>query len=145
MLPQSKLILAIDALSVTAGGTHTGTIDTLGYDFASIDVIMATSNATTNNPTVFKLVESDATVTNITSVDDITAFVGDTAWTIPAEDTNNGNTYKFNVDLRGRKRYLGVRISPLTTQLVSVTANLFRGDEAPISATKANVDAIVEG
>ena len=53
--------------------------------------------------------------------------------------------FKFNLDLRGRKRYLGVRISPLTTHIITATANLSRNDEAPVDATGANVTALVEG
>lgn len=142
-LPQSRLVVAVAGITSSNGATGTGTIDTLGYDFASIDIYMGASNDSTNNPTVFNIVEADVSTT--TSFVTISGFVGDTDWTIPAEDTDNGNTYKFNIDLRGRMRYLGTRISPLTTQLISVTCNLFRGDEAPVGATKANVDAIVEG
>ena len=52
---------------------------------------------------------------------------------------------KFNVDLKGRERYLRLSISPLTTQVITAIANLYRGDEAPVNTTDANVKALVEG
>jgi len=145
MLPQGKQVICIAQSSTTNAATATGNIDTLGFDFCTLDVIMATSNDTTNNPTVFKLQESDDTT--VTNFADITAFVGDGTggWTIPAAVTSGNWGAKFNVDLRGRKRYLRLSISPLTTQVITAIANLYRGDEAPVNTTDADVKALVEG
>jgi len=147
MLPvYGKQVIAISPQSVTNAATATGNIDTQGFDgYATIDIAMATSNNVTNNPSVLKLAECDTTV--VTSFADITAFVGDGTggFTIPNAVTSGVWGAKFNVDLRGRKRYLRVSISPLTTQILSVVANLFKGDEAPVGTTLANVKAIVNG
>jgi hypothetical protein len=55
------------------------------------------------------------------------------------------NNYKFNVDCRARKRYLQPVYSPQTTQTVTVLANLGRGEQAPVTAAKANAMTLVEG
>ncbi len=143
MQPQSKQIIAINQASTTNAATASGNIDTLGYDYVTIDVITTTSNVVSNNPSVLKLAESDDTV--VTNFADVSGFVGDTDFTIPDSVTSGDWGMKFNVDCRARKRYLKVSVSPLTTQVISAIANLHRADEAPITATKAGVQALVEG
>jgi len=142
MNPLRKSILAINQLSTTNAETASGVIDTLGYDFAEIDVIATSSNDTTNNPSVLKLSESD----DLTTYTDVSGAVGDSDFDIPACYTNTASDYKvkFSVDCRPRKRYLKVSISPVTTQIITAIANLHRGDEGPTSATDASVDALVE-
>ncbi len=145
MREQPKQVIVISQASTTNAATASGNIDTLGYEYASIDVIMATSDDTTNNPTVLKLADSDDTV--VSNFADIAAFVGDDAagFTVPDAVTAGNWGVKFNVDLRGRKRWLKVSISPLTTQVITCIANLFRGDVAPVNTTDANVKALVSG
>jgi hypothetical protein len=143
MLPQQKQVIVISQASTTNGATASGNIDRLGFDFATIDVITSTSDAVSNNPSVLKLAESDDT--NATNFSDITAFVGDTAFTIPDSVTSGNWGVKFNVDCRGLKRYLKLSITPTTTQVITGIANLSRGNEAPVSTTSANVTALVEG
>ena len=142
MNPLRKCVLAINQLSTTNGATTTGVIDTLGYDFAEIDVIATSSNNVTNNPSVLKLSESD----DATTYTDVSGFVGDTDFTIPAVYTNTASDWKvkFSVDCRPRKRYLKVSVTPITTQILTAIANLHKGDEGPNSATDASVDALVE-
>lgn len=142
MNPVSKQVIAINQASTTNAGTASGNVDTLGYDYATIDVITTTSDDTTNNPSVLKLSESDDTV--VTNFANVSGTVGDTDWTIPAAVTTGDWGVKFGVDLRARKRYLKVSLSPLTTQSVTAIANLFKGDEGPDSSTDANVVALVE-
>lgn len=142
----TKQVVMIGQSSTTNAATASGNVDTKGYDFASIDVLMATSNVTSNNPTVLKLAESDDTV--VTNFADISGFVGDTDFTIPDAETvatNAPNAFKFNVDLSGRKRYLKLSISPLTTQVITAIANLSKAEQSPVSATDANTKLLVEG
>jgi hypothetical protein len=144
MFPQLKSVVAINNVSKTNGATATGTIDTLGYDWATIDVIATTADAVTNKPTVIKLQESDDT--NASNFADIAAAVGGggSGWTVPAALTSGNNNYKFNVDCRARKRYLQVVFTPPTTQIVTAVANLGRGEQAPVTAAKAGALALVE-
>ena len=142
MNPLRKYVLAINNLSTTNAATASGVIDRLGYDRMELDVSASSSNDTTNNPTVLKLSESD----DLTTYADVSGAVGDTDFDIPAAFTNTASDFKvkFNVDLRPRKRYLKISVSPLTTQIISAAANLSLGDEGPDSATDAGVQTLVE-
>lgn len=142
MQPQSKQVIVINQSSTTNAGTASGNIDTLGYDFATIDVITTTSNDVTNNPSVLKLSESDDTV--VSNFANVSGAVGDTDFTIANSVTTGDWGMKFNVDCRARKRYLKVSVSPLTTQVITAIANLHKGKEAPVSTTDAGVYNLVE-
>ncbi|HEY2178107.1 MAG TPA: hypothetical protein VGH15_05945 [Caulobacteraceae bacterium] len=145
MTPQLKTIVAVNGVSKTNGATASGIIDTLGYDWATIDIIATTADVVSNSPTVVKLQEAD--VTNSSSFADITAFA--TPASVPAANTAATavlqNNFKFNVDCRGRKRYLQPVYSPATTQTVTILANLGRGEQAPYTAAKANAMVLTEG
>ena len=139
MLPLPKSVIVISPASITNAATATGSFDTLGYDFAVIDVMSTTSNDTTNNFSVLTLAEGDTT-SAYTAVS-----TGDTDFTIAAADTaNNVVVARFNVDLRGRKRYLKLSASPVTTQTIWAHAHLHRADELPVTAAKANASVVVD-
>jgi hypothetical protein len=137
---RSKQAILVNQESITAGGTATGYVDTLGYDYLTVDVITSTSDAATNNPSVLKLGQSDAT----SGFTDIQGTIGDTDWTIPDAVTSGTWGLRFNVDLRGRKRYVNISLSPLTTQTVTAIGTLSRADESPTDAAGAGVDALIE-
>lgn len=140
----TKSIAGILGTGVTNGATVTANIDTLGFDHLSLDVIMGTSNTTSNNPSVLKLSESDDTV--VTNFTDISGFVGDTDFTIAAADTSAENIYRFDVQLRNRKRYIRLTVSPTTTQATVYSARLARPEvSSDASATKAGVENLVRG
>lgn len=139
---RTKQVIAINQASTTNAGTASGTIDTLGYDWAQIDVITTTSDDTTNNPSVLKL--SESATTDATNFSDVSGAVGDTDFTIPAAVTSGNWGMRFNVDCRARKRYLKISLSPLTTQLVTAIGTLHAADEGPTDATGAGVKVLVE-
>ena len=147
MFPQAKKDLFLRTTELTNGATGTAILDTLGFDFAAIDLIATTSSAATNNPSVLKLSEADDT--NATSFSDITAFVGDGSggFTIPNSNTATASNslYTFNVDLRHRKRYLKLTVSPVATQSFTGLAQLHRGEVSPASAADVNALAVVSG
>ena len=134
------------AASVAASATHSHEIDTLAYDFACIDIVFSPFTAATSAAaSVLKLQQSDASGSGQA---DVTGFVGGTSFTIGAGTTtgaNNGYTARFNVDLRGKKRYLTVVTSPGNTVGVATVARLGRGESAPTDATSGNVVAWVSG
>jgi hypothetical protein len=144
-LPTSKRLIGLAQTSLTAAATGTAQFDTLGFAYALIDVLMATANVVSNNPSVLKMSQSDTT--DATNYSDITALVGDGVggFTIPDHVTTGNNTHRFGVDLRGKKRYLKCSVSPLTTQVTTITADLFRGAKAPISAAEVGVLSIANG
>ena len=147
MFPNSKVDVFLQTTTVTNGGTTTAKLDTLGADFVMIDVVSTTANNATNNPSVFKLSESDDTYYSNSA--DITAFVGDGAggWTVPNWPTATTGvlSVKFNVDARHRKRYLFLTISPLLSQDFTGVANLFALERSAVNTTDANVIALVSG
>lgn len=152
MLPQLKAAVAINAVSATNGGTVTSSvIDTLGYDWATIDIWGTTQAASTQagSPSVLKLQEADNT--SASSFVDVTGFRGASAtatnvdFLVGIGRTSGINSYKFNVDCRARKRYLSVVISPTTSQTFYANVNLGRGEQAPVTAAKANVLSLIEG
>jgi hypothetical protein len=99
-----------------------------------------------NKPTVLKLQEADTT--DATNLANVSGAVGGTDFTIPNANTAATavlqNNYKFNVDLKGRKRYLSPTISPATTQVITIIANLGRGEQSPVTAAKANAMTLNE-
>lgn len=149
MRPQSRLALAIASASVTNGATATATvIDTVSASggrakHLSLDIVATTADVVSNKPQTLKLQHSDTT--DATNFSDISGFIGGTDFTVPNADTSNPNMYKFNVNLQGKKRYLRAQYSPRTTQTIFGVANLHWMDQAPVSAAKANVLALIEG
>jgi hypothetical protein len=142
MRPSPKSV-AIFSASFTNAATASGNIDTLGHDFAVVDLIESASNAATNNCSVLKISESDDTV--VTNFADVSGLVGDTDFTIPASVTSGVQVVaQMRIDCRGRKRYLKLTASPVTTQVLTGVAQLFLSDEVPVSATNAGAGVLVE-
>jgi hypothetical protein len=142
MRPSPKSV-AIFSASFTNAATASGNIDTLGHDFAVVDLIESASNAATNNCSVLKISESDDTV--VTNFADVSGLVGDTDFTIPASVTSGVQVVaQMRIDCRGRKRYLKLSASPVTTQVLTGVAQLFLSDEVPVSATNAGAGVLVE-
>jgi hypothetical protein len=152
--PQAKLLL--DSVTGAGSATNAGTvtspvIDTLGYDFVSIDIAATTQSASTQagSPSVLKLQESDTT--GASTFADVVGFRGGSAtatnvdFVVGIGKTSGSNAYKLNIDTRARKRYMTVAISPTTTQTFQVSANGFRGEQAPVTASKAGVLNLIEG
>jgi len=152
MMDQLKSVIGHNFVSVASGATATHTpIDTIGYDWATIDIMATTQAASTQagGPAVLKLQESDQT--QASTFADVSGFRGGSAaatnvdFVLGIGSTSLPNAYKMNVDLRARKRYLSVLFSPQTTQSVVSVVNLGRPENAPASAIKAGVLNLVEG
>jgi hypothetical protein len=145
-LQNKKYAVVLKQQSTSAGATFTtDLIDTLGFREVEIIVHASTSDNATNNPSVLKVMEADTT--DATNLADISGYVGDTDYTIPASPTATTTApfAVFNIPTQGRKRYFCVKGSPLTTQTFSVIAILGRPEEAPNSATEQNVAVVVKG
>jgi len=144
MFPQSKVVVMLQTTQETNGGTITSqNLDTVGFDFVSLDIVSTTSNNTTNNPSTLKVQEADTT--DASNFSDVSGLVGDTGFTIPAWGTNTSTILpvKINIDVRHRKRYLRLLVTPTTTQSFTVVANLHSADRVPVNATDAGVSVLV--
>jgi len=122
MYPPLKQKLLLTS-APTSAQSHTAVIDTLGYSRLALGLAFSTVAETTPEITV-KLGEGDTT----SSFDDIPELVGGgtSGFTIPAPPTNTSvaDTMQFDVDLRHRKRYLLLTVTPFTTKTVTSFAAL---------------------
>lgn len=117
------------------------TIDTLGWDHASVSVLRA-SNASTVFASVLKIEHSD----DNSSYSDLSGFVGGTDFAIPAvSDTSSVSTVKLDVNTQAKKRYLKVTATPAVSVNTIVTARLSRGENAPATASEAGCIGWVKG
>ena len=133
-----KVVGAVPAAVGTSAVTLT--IDTLGYDYASVSVLRA-SNASTVFASVLKVEESD----DNSSYSNVSGLVGGTDFTIPVvSDTASVAVVKLDVDTKAKKRYLKVTATPAVSVNTVVTARLSRGD-APTTAAEAGCIGWVKG
>ena len=141
--------IALKEQTASSNSTLTYAFDTLGAARVKIDLFLATPEVT-NAPAVLKLGEGDTT----SSYTDIDAFVAggsggfDAAASTTATTTTN--VYRFDVDLRGRKRYLQLTYTPAsgqgTTVLTAIaSAELGRLAFGGDSAVKQGVNQVVAG
>jgi len=144
-LQNNKIVGDVPASAVGATATPTLTIDTIGYDVASVAVLRA-SNASTVFANAIKIADSDDNSTYT----DVTALVGGGTggFSIPAiaaSATGSASILKLDVDTKARKRYLRVSYTPGASANVSIVARLGRGEEAPVTTTEVGVIGIVKG
>lgn len=142
----AKKVVSI-AASVATNGTHTVLIDTLGFDNADISLCLGTAAATTA-ATVCKVAESDTT--DATAFSDIVSATGGTAtsatvgFVIPARSNTDGaETYQFNINTGGRKRYLKPSFTPGSATVTAVSATLTRAGVSPTTTTLRGVGVFV--
>ena len=130
--------------SVASTATTTCQFDTIGYDYAVINILSGTQATTDAAITTITLKESDdTTATNFTA---ITAFTGAAAtstsagFAIPAVTvTGVGAGVQLQIDLRKRKRYLQLNMTPGTTLVMGAVVELSRGEQAALTAAQKSV------
>ena len=145
MNPVGKSVSFFQPVSKTNGATAAGYIDRLGYDYLLANVDASSPDVVSNKPSVLKLSHSD--ITDATGFSDISGFVGGTDFTVAngLTTTTVANTYQFGVDLIGKKRYIKVSVSPVTTQVLAANGFLFKGKQTPDTASEAGVLNLVTG
>lgn len=135
---QDMKYVSLFAATVATNATTAGTVDTLGYDYATV---VFHGDTTSTNPGTLDLTEG----TNTSAATAITAAVGDTAFTIPAADTDNGVQVVFHVDLRIREQYLRcVAQAAGAGQICSAWAILSRAKNSPITDAERVGNGTVE-
>lgn len=135
--------LPIFQSSGTASQVLTGVVDRLTTgglaDYVEFTVMLPTGDVVSNKPTALKLSESD----DATTYADVTGFVGGTDFAIPNVITSASNIVRpyamLGVDCKARKRYLKITITPATTQVVNVLAQLGRTHATPAGTQSALV------
>ncbi len=125
------------AAAVTAGSFTTAVVDTIGYDYATIVCHFGAIGAA--GVTALKVQHSDvsnASFTDITGADfDGGAGPKSEVLALPA-NADDDKLFKFEVDLRGRKRYLDlVATAGADAVFMSAHAVLSRAEVAPVSST----------
>jgi len=106
MVPNSQIVCMTDMATVAADAACTALVDTIGYDYAKIVYLTGISSGISSQDHV-SLGESPTSPTAYADCTDVSGCDGTSAdFTIVAESTTHSNAYVFNVDLRGRQRYL---------------------------------------
>jgi hypothetical protein len=129
---------------MASAGTVFGQVDTKGYNYLIINLEAGTGDAASTAVSTLRCCESDSSMTAYTDGDAITACVGAAAtstsagFVLPALSSSKKNIYQFNIDLHGRKRYVGINFAPeKQTVGVGCQANLMRSDLDPVDSTAA--------
>lgn len=140
-----RVVGDVPTAAIGATATATLTIDTLGYDHASVAVLRA-ANASTVFANAIKIEESD----DNSSYANVTALVGGGTggFTIPAiaaSATGSASILKLDVDTKAKKRYLKVSYTPGASATVAIVARLGRGEVSPETNAQAGVIGQVRG
>ena len=139
-LEASKTVVGTTVTS--AAGTATLTIDRLGYDYASIDVVVATSTTPANTS------NSILNVLTLTQGDTNTAGASVYTVAVPSASvavTNQPSVVRLDVDLRGKGRYVKVDATPATSLATTIVARLGKGEVGPETASAKGVLAKYSG
>ena len=134
--------------SVALNATHSVEIDTLGFEFASIDVLFSpftSASGPTTAANVLRVAQSD---TSGSGQANISGFVGGTDFTVGAGSTATssvGYAHRFDIDLRGKRRYLTVYATPASTCGVITSCRLAKGEAGPVSASDKGVNTQAVG
>jgi hypothetical protein len=137
-LEGTKTVVKVAAVT-TDGGAFTHEIDTRYADYVSVDVVYSTFTATsTAYSTSLKVQESDTAGSGQTDVPGMTV-------TPTAGLTTGNHVCRFNVDMRGRKRYVTVVGNPAKPATVASVARLGKVEDEPYNAATAGVSNYVSG
>ena len=139
MKPSQSLVRASVLAPITAATTaRTAAIDTQGADYATV-VVHVGAEANTNSTNVaLNLRESDTNAA--------TAFATfNSSYSVTADNTA-ATVQVFNVDLKGRKRYLQIVVTPDTTTNGAVITSCISELVKEVSAANSsNADQVVVG
>jgi hypothetical protein len=134
--------------AVLSSATHSLEIDTLGFANASIDVLFSPFTAAsppTTAATVLRVAQSD---TSGSGQVNISGFVAGTDFTVAAGVTATasvGYSHRFDIDLRGKRRYLTVFATPASTCGVITSCRLSKAEAGPMSASEKGVNTQAVG
>ena len=136
----SKTVVGTTVTS--AAGTATLTLDTLGYEYASVDVIVAQSSTPAN---------TSASIFNVLTLSGgDTTTAGASIYTVAAPAasvavTAQPSVVRFDIDLRGKGRYVKVDATPATSLATTIVARLSKGEIGADSASEVGALAKYSG
>lgn len=139
MKPSQSLLRASVLAPITAATTaRTAAIDTAGADYATIIVHIGAELNTNSTNVSLNLRESDTNAA--------TAFVTfNSSYAVTADNTA-ATVQVFNVDLKGRKRYLQIAVTPdTTTNGTVITSAISELVMEQTAANSANASQVVVG
>jgi ABC-type thiamin/hydroxymethylpyrimidine transport system permease subunit len=144
---EGAMVILPPAATLT-NATQSMSFDRAGFDQANIMVIVGTHTTTTAVITGLKIAESD-TITSATSMTDIAALCASNttstsavnAIPIGAIQGLGGVITEFQIDLRKRKKYVGLMIAADTvaTAIASVIVRLTRGGTSKDTAAQKSL------
>lgn len=133
------------AATVDTNSTQAMSWSTVGFDYATVNLLMGTHSTSGETLRTVKISESD-TETAASSQTAIVAFTGTTSatsatagFTLPAVAVSGpGAVYVFDIDLKGRKKYMGLSVTPgSTTVNISALVTLSKAEQSrDTTATK---------
>lgn len=127
--------------SSVAAGTVALTVDTIGYQYLSVEAIYSTTVLTSAVAGVLTLRAGDTTA----ALSDYTATYGSlTAATASvstaAAQTSSASVVRLDIDLRGKPRYISLATAPQATAATAViVGRLSKGEVGPESASQKGV------
>jgi hypothetical protein len=145
----TKIVNALGAISVNGAATC-NVIDCVGYDHCTIIVNFGLIGAA--DYTALKVTEANvaSSATALTSPNDVTGTVVGTdadafgtASVFPG-GSDDGKVVIFEIDLKARKRYLLLAATSGAASLMSATAILSRGEQAPVTATQRGAFSVLK-
>jgi len=140
-------VITVAGASTAASTTLTAEFDTLGFSYASIAFVDGTTPTTHGLSTVAANHLVQHSDTSGSGFSAISGFTAGTDWT-PSSAALATNVAKlvYNVDLRGRKRYLKIQVSPngaITTGALVCT--LTNPSDGRTTAAEIGAGAVVNG
>lgn len=104
---QSNVRTLLLAPTTAATSARSAAFDTRGGKYASIELVLGAKLNTNSTNTTLQLAESDSSATGYTTFN--------ASFNVTQDATTNGAVGIYHVDLKGRKRYIRVTLTPDTT------------------------------
>lgn len=125
------------AVATNSSTTALLRLDTLGHDYASIDVIYGATLAGGTNSSVAQVLTLKHSDAATSGYDTISGYptVAAPAYAANTASSSVASIIRFDVDMRGKKRYLEVASSPNTLATVTIVARLGKSEEHPTAAS----------
>lgn len=132
MVPATKQVLLNMSVNTSGITVLTGSIDTRTFGYASI-AVLANSTAAVSTTVAHNALEESDDNSTFTAVSAAAPGTGFTPTIVTVAST--GPKIIYNVDLRGRKRYLKVTVGLAATATgIGIHGTLSRAADGPVSA-----------